>query len=363
MRIRYSKWDDAWGRGAFDARSLLKIFNQLLLRTGGDVDEALRWMEQLGARYGFFDENFGRKDLEKLLEKEGIVSRQDGRSRLTRKGERFIREDSLMHVFGQLAKGGAGEHRVGDAGRGGEKLTETRSWQFGDTTSDLDSTSTLRNAIRRAGFERIELAEDDLEVYETEHLTSTATVLAIDVSHSMVLYGEDRFTPAKQVALALTELILRRFRKDTLDVVLFGDDARPVPIRRLPYVEVGPFHTNTRAGLATARQILMRKRQANKQIFMITDGKPSALTERGRIYKNPFGLDRRIVNKTLEEAALCRRRGIVITTFMIASDPYLREFVEELTRVNRGRAYFTEPDDVGSHLLVDFIRNRNRRVR
>jgi uncharacterized protein with von Willebrand factor type A (vWA) domain len=363
MRIRYSQWDEAWGRGSFDVRTLVRLFTQILLQTGGDVDEALRWMERLGERYGFFDENFGREELRRLLEKEGLVATRQGRSRLTPKGERFIREDSLLHVFGRLRKDREGDHRVSAAGRAGEKLTETRAWQFGDTTSDLDPTATIRNAIRRGGFERIDLAEDDLEVYETEHLTSTATVLAIDVSHSMVLYGEDRFTPAKQVALALTELILRRFKKDSLDVVLFGNEARQVPVRKLPYVEVGPFYTNTRAGLSLAQQILLRKRQANKQIFMVTDGKPSALTEGGRLYRNPFGLDRRIVNKTLEEAARCRRKRIVITTFMIASDPYLREFVEELTRVNRGRAYFSSPEDIGSHLLVDFIRNRNRRVR
>jgi len=363
MRIRYSEWSEPRGRGAFDAKTLLRLFQQLLLRTGGDVEEALRWMEHLGERHGIFDENFTREALRKHLEKEGLIASRQGRLALTRKGERFVREESLLQIFGRLDKGGDGEHRVPVEGKGGERLTETRAWRYGDATSDLDATSTLRNAIRRAGFDRLEIAEDDFEVFETEHLTATATVLAIDVSHSMVLYGEDRFTPAKEVALALTELILRRFKKDSLDIVLFGNEARQIPIRELPYVEVGPFHTNTRAGLALAQQILLRKRQANRQIFMVTDGKPSALTEGGRLYKNPFGLDRRIVNKTLEEAARCRRKGIVITTFMIASDPYLREFVEDLTRINRGRAYFSEPDAIGSHLLVDFIRHRSRRVR
>jgi uncharacterized protein with von Willebrand factor type A (vWA) domain len=179
----------------------------------------------------------------------------------------------------------------------------------------------------------------------------------------MVLYGEDRFTPAKKVALALTELILRKYKKDTLDVVLFGNEARQVPISQLPYVQVGPYYTNTKAALALAQQILQRRKQANKQIFLITDGKPSVLVENGRVYRNAFGLDRRICNKTLEEAARARRKKITITTFMIASDPYLQEFVEELTRINRGRAYFSSPEDVGSALFVDFIRNRNRRVR
>jgi Ca-activated chloride channel homolog len=180
----------------------------------------------------------------------------------------------------------------------------------------------------------------------------------------MILYGEDRITPAKRTALALAELIQTRYPKDALHVVLFGDDAWEVPLSDLPYVGVGPFHTNTRAGLQLAQEILRKKRQANRQIFMLTDGKPSALTERGgRIYKNPFGLDRRVVSKTLDEAANCRRRGIPITTFMLTQDPMLVDFVERLTRINRGRAYYSQPDRVGDFVFVDYLRNRRRRVR
>jgi len=361
MRFRYVGSDAR--QQLRDLKWLLRIFNQLLLRTGGDVEEALHWMERLGEHHGLFDGDRTFEEFKRALEREGIIKDQDGTSRLTRKGERIIREDSLGQIFSRLAKDRPGDHGVPVAGTGGERLPETRPWRFGDTTGDLDPASTLRNAIRRGGVEDLHLAEDDFEVFETEHRSATATVLAIDISHSMVLYGEDRFTPAKQVALALTELILRRFKKDSLEVVLFGNEAFRVPIAKLPYVEVGPFYTNTRAGLQMAREILQRKRQANRQIFMITDGKPSVLTERGRVYRNAFGLDRRIVNKTLEEAALCQRKGIVITTFMVATDPYLQQFVEELTRVNRGRAYFSSPDDVGSYLFVDFIRNRNRRLR
>ena len=327
MRIRYSKGDDS--DRPYDLKDLIRIFNQLLLRTGGDPEEALRWMEALDERNGFFGEEMTFEDFKKALEKEGIIEQRDGRRQLSRKGERIIREDSLGHVFSNLQKDRPGNHGVPVAGAGGERLTETRPWQFGDATSELDPNTTLRNAIRRGGYDQLSLTEEDFEVYDTEHLSATATVLAIDISHSMVLYGEDRFTPAKQVALALTELILRKFKKDSLDIVLFGNEAFRVPIKQLPYVEVGPYYTNTRAGLSMAREILTRKRQANRQIFMITDGKPSVLTERGRVYRNAFGLDRRIVNKTLEEAQRCQRKGIVITTFMIASDPYLQEFVEE----------------------------------
>ena len=179
----------------------------------------------------------------------------------------------------------------------------------------------------------------------------------------MTLYGEDRITPAKRVALALTELISTRYPKDKIDVVLFGDDAHVIGIDRLPYITNGPYHTNTRAGLITAQEILKRRKSANRQIIMITDGKPSAIHVEGRLYKNPFGLDRRVVAKTLEEAGRCRRKGIPITTFMLTTDPYLKSFVEDFTRVNRGRASFAESERLESFVLVDFLRNRRRRTR
>jgi uncharacterized protein with von Willebrand factor type A (vWA) domain len=207
------------------------------------------------------------------------------------------------------------------------------------------------------------LVEDDLEIYETEHLTSCATVVAIDISHSMILYGEDRITPAKTVALALTELITTKYPKDHLDVILFGDRAEQVMLAEIPYIQAGPYHTNTREGLQLARGLLSRQKQPNKQIFLITDGKPSAITEGGRIYKNPFGLDMRIVNLTLEEADVCRRQKVVITTFMLATDPMLTQFVEKLTQINRGRAYFASPYNLGEFILADYIKNRRRRVR
>jgi uncharacterized protein with von Willebrand factor type A (vWA) domain len=180
----------------------------------------------------------------------------------------------------------------------------------------------------------------------------------------MILYGEDRITPAKRMALALTELVRTRYPKDWLAVVTFGDEAQEVPVDSLPYVQVGPFHTNTRAALRLARRLLARRRQANRQILMVTDGKPSALTEPdGEVYKNPFGLDRRVVAKTLEEADRCRREGIPVTTFMLTEDPTLVEFVERFTAVNRGRAYFASAGRIGGAVLVDYLRNRRRRVR
>jgi uncharacterized protein with von Willebrand factor type A (vWA) domain len=211
--------------------------------------------------------------------------------------------------------------------------------------------------------EELTLREGDLQVFEAERYVSVATALLLDISHSMVLYGEDRITPAKRVALALVELIRSRYPKDALHIILFGDDAREISVRDLTYAGVGPYHTNTQAALRLARQILLRKKHTNRQIFMITDGKPSALFEEGKLYLNPFGLDRKIINKTLEEAAECRRQRIPVTTFMLAQDPLLVQFVEDLTRVNRGRAFFSSLDRLEQTVFVDYMQNRQKRIR
>jgi uncharacterized protein with von Willebrand factor type A (vWA) domain len=210
----------------------------------------------------------------------------------------------------------------------------------------------------------MQLTERDLEVRDTEHSAACATVLLLDVSHSMVLYGEDRITPAKQVALALAEMIMTRFRKDSLDVVLFGDEALPVRVKDILYVGAGPFHTNTQEGLRFARQILEGRRQINRQIFIITDGKPTVVRlDNRRLYRNVMGPDVVIESKTLDEARLCRRRKIPITTFMLATDPDLQAFVRKMTEVNRGRAYLATPDRLGGFVFMDFMANRRRRVR
>ncbi|NND70490.1 MAG: VWA domain-containing protein, partial [Rhodothermales bacterium] len=243
------------------------------------------------------------------------------------------------------------------------RQAETRSWEFGDDVSRLDMTGTLSNAFRRGGFDDWNLRADDLEVFETDHQTNSATVVMIDLSHSMILYGEDRITPARRTAMALSELILTRYPKDTLDIVAFGNDAWEVSVKDLPYLRVGPFHTNTRSGLQRARDILRRRKNGNKQIFLITDGKPSCHYEYGKLYKNSFGLDRKIVNRVLDEAVMCRRERITITTFMIAHDPYLQRFVRQLTEANQGRAYFSSLDNLGAFIFEDYIRNRRRSVR
>ncbi|HUP46495.1 MAG TPA: VWA domain-containing protein [Thermoanaerobaculia bacterium] len=363
MRHRYGYLDPDLIRQILNEMGLRRLFNHLLLQTGGDVEEAMRWMRALQDR-GLIDPGV---DLEaffaRLVEENVLGQDAEGNVVLAAGGERQIRRDALDEIFGGLDKSAAGYHSVAQAGQGSERLTETRSWQFGDDPMSLDSVRTLQNAMKHNDpSDPISLVEEDFEVFETEHNSSCATVVMIDISHSMILYGEDRITPAKKVALALTELILTKYPKDSIDVLLFGDHAVEVPISEIPYVKVGPFHTNTKAGLELAQRILRRRKHNNKQIFMITDGKPSALHEGGRLYTNSFGLDMKIVNRTLEEADRCRRAGIPITTFMLATDPMLVNFVEQLSQINRGRAFYSSPDRLGEYILADYIRNRRKFV-
>ncbi|HET7705779.1 MAG TPA: VWA domain-containing protein [Thermoanaerobaculia bacterium] len=363
MRHRYGYLDPELIRQLLNEMGLRRLFNHLLLQAGGDVEEAMQWMRALQER-GLIaadvdlDEFFAR-----LMEENIIGTDANGNVVMAAGGERQIRRDALDEIFGGLDKSAAGYHSVAKAGQGSERLTETRQYQFGDDPMSLDAGRTLQNAMKHNDpDDAIRINEDDLEVFETEHNSSCATVVMIDISHSMILYGEDRITPAKKVALALTELILTKYPKDSIDVLLFGDDAVEVPISEIPYVKVGPFHTNTKAGLELAQRILRRRKHNNKQIFMITDGKPSALTEGGQLYTNSFGLDMKIVNRTLEEADRCRRAGIPITTFMLATDPMLVNFVEQLSQINRGRAFYSSPDRLGEYILADYIRNRRKFV-
>ena len=341
---------------------LMKLFSFLLVREDGDAERALELLDAIADRHGLFDEEFTFDDFKRQLAEQRYLANSPTGVKLTPKGERFVRSSPLDQIFGGLDFGDEGQHRTPHLGDRGERLTETRPYAFGDEVQDIDFNRSFTNALMRTEGRGFGLTEDDLEVYETENHVSVATVLMLDVSHSMILYGEDRITPAKRVALALTELILTKYPKDAFHVVLFGDDAKEISVKDLTYAGVGPYHTNTHAGLRLARHILMRKKHANKQIFMITDGKPTALFEEGQLYLNPFDLDRKIVNKTLDEAAECRRYGIPITTFMIARDPYLIRFIERLTETNHGRAFYSSIDHLEQTVFVDFVRNRRRRV-
>ncbi len=364
MRYRYSSWDEEEVRRILQALGLMSLYNQLLLMTGGDVEEVFRILKILQSRGiigADIDLDAFREELlrQKLISKGTSPSAAHG---LTRKGEKKLRADFLNQIFANLKKDIRGEHLTSATGQGKEVLPEIRPYQFGDATEDIAFRESLEHSLRR-GIDEFRIEEEDLHVHETAYNTGCATVLMLDISHSMVLYGEDRITPAKKVALALTELILTQFPHDSLNCILFGDDAWEVKIDDLPYVTVGPYHTNTKAGLELAQKILMTRHQANRQIFMITDGKPSCIFKGGELYKNPWGLDPEIVNKTLNEAGNCRRRGISIITFMIARDAYLVDFVERMTRANQGRAYFTSPSHLGEYLFVDYIKNRKKKIR
>jgi uncharacterized protein with von Willebrand factor type A (vWA) domain len=362
MRHRYSFLDPALLGEMLRQLDLRDLFQKLILAAAGDVEEAMEWMRRLQEQ-GYLDASIDLEEFFVALEAQRWLGRDaDGTVRLTRSGERQIRRSAFDEIFSSLRRGADGYHPLKAPGQGVEPLEENRAYEYGDDLHRIDAVRSFHNALKRTRGE-LELAEEDLEVREAEHLTACATVLAIDISHSMVLYGEDRITPAKTVALALTELITSRFARDSLEVVQFGDRAERVSISDLTYIDAGPYHTNTREALALARGLLARRKQPNKQVILITDGKPSAITEGGGVYRNPYGLDMKIVNRTLEEADLCRRQDIVITTFMIATDPALVDFVEKLTRINRGRAYYASPHDLGEFILADYIRNRRRRIR
>lgn len=364
MKYRFEKFDESLREAIQNFRTLMDLFQNLVLRTNGDVERALEFLRSMQAQ-GYIPEDWDLDEFERKLENDEFVQRTPEGRVLTKKAERTIRVSSLEQIFGNLKIGGVGGHPTPHEGMGGvESQPERRPYQFGDEIRNIDFSDSIMNSIRRTGLGEFDLGEQDLTVLETDHHTSCATVILIDVSHSMILYGEDRITPAKQVAMALSELILTRFQKDSLDIVLFGDEAMRVTVRDLPYVGAGPFHTNTQEGLRFARRILERRHQTNKQIFLVTDGKPTVIRlGDGRLYRNVGGLDPIIVNRTLDEAVMCRRRRIPITTFMVADDPYLKQFVQQLTERNRGRAYFTSADRLGSYLLVDFMENRRRKVR
>jgi Ca-activated chloride channel family protein len=287
----------------------------------------------------------------------------EARFEITDKTIDFLGFKTLKDLMGSLGKSSFGRHDTRDLATGVESGGISRPYEFGDTLN-LDISATLFNAVRREGSKvPIELDYPDLMVHQTEYQSSCATVLMLDCSHSMILYGEDRFTPAKKVALALSHLIRTQYPGDSLHLVLFHDSAEEMPLGELARVQVGPYYTNTREGLRLARRILSRQKKDMKQIVMITDGKPSALTlDDGRIYKNAFGLDPLVVTQTLEEVGRCRRSGILINTFMLASDYSLVHFVQKVTELCRGKAYFTTPYTLGQYLLMDYMQKKTRHI-
>ena len=347
---------------------LFDVFSELITHTSGDVDEALDWLNILDKEYSLTTEDYTMEDFIEDLKKKGYLREEiqpDGQGQLsiTAKTERVLRKNAMDQIFGKIRKNGAGNHKSKKSGQGDESTGEFRDFQFGDSFENISITESLKNAQINNGVGEFRLTEQDLVVEDTHHKSQMSTVLMIDISHSMILYGEDRITPAKKVAMALAELITTSYPKDTLDVIVFGNDAWPIKIKDLPYLNVGPYHTNTVAGLELAMDILRRKRNTNKQIFMITDGKPSCLRmPDGQYYKNSNGLDQMIVEKCYTMAAQARKMHIPITTFMIAQDPYLQSFVEQFTASNKGKAFFTGLKGLGEMIFHDYETNRKKRI-
>ncbi|WP_199118247.1 VWA domain-containing protein [Pedobacter sp. ASV28] len=348
-------------KGGFD--ELLKLFTELLNYTAGDAGEALAWMNELDKQYKFTNNDYGMGDFIEDLKEKGYLKEEEGQTKITAKTEQTIRKSALEEIFGKLKRAGKGNHNSNISGLGEEKNADRREYSFGDSLDQIDMTASIHNAQINHGIGNFHLTERDLEVEEKDYKTLTSTVLMIDISHSMILYGEDRITPAKKTAMALAELIKTKYPKDTLDIVVFGNDAWPITIKDLPYLQVGPYHTNTLAGLELATDLLRRRKTHNKQIFMITDGKPTCLKENGRYYKNSMGLDRKVVGKTLNMAAQCKRLKIPITTFMIAKDPYLQQFVRQFTQINGGRAFYSSLNGLGEYIFEDYIKNRRKTVK
>ncbi|WP_295236815.1 VWA domain-containing protein [Sediminibacterium sp.] len=358
----YSYNPEQNGKTKFE--QLLNIFMQLLTYTSGDAAESLSWMNELDKQYHFTDKDYGMGDFIEDLKQNGYLKEDpaNGDFSITGKSEQTIRKKSLEEIFGKLKKAGKGSHQTFKPGQGDEVNSDTRPFQFGDMLEQIDFTESIRNAQINRGVEAFSMHEDDLQIREADFKTQTSTVLMIDISHSMILYGEDRITPAKKVAMALCELITTKYPKDTIDIVVFGNDAWSIEMKDLTYLKVGPYHTNTVAGLELAMDLLRRRKNPNKQIFMITDGKPTCLKIGKQYYKNSFGLDRKVVNRCINLAAQCKKLKIPITTFMIASDPYLQQFVQEFTEMNNGKAYFASLDKLGAFIFKDFESGKRKTV-
>ena len=355
---------EAQSQSPFDR--LFDIFKELITHTSGDFDEAINWLKELDKEYSLTNEDYTIEDfIEDLKEKgyikEEIDSNGDGNISLTAKTEQAIRQQALNQIFGKIKKNGIGNHKSNKQGQGDEHTGDFRAFQFGDSIEKISVTESLKNAHINHGINDFKLSENDLVIEESFHKSQMSTVLMVDISHSMILYGEDRITPAKKVAMALAELVTAKYPKDTLDVIVFGNDAWQIEVKDLPYLQVGPYHTNTIAGLELAMDILRRRKNPNKQIFMITDGKPTCMKVGIKYYKNAFGLDPKIFNKTLNLATQCRRLHIPVTTFMIASDPYLKQFVQEFTTANNGNAYYSSLKGLGHVIFEDYKRNRRKR--
>ena len=359
---RFSEYVPSKEGSVFD--QLLELFKEMLVYTSGDVSESLAWLTQVDKEYGITNEEYGMGDFIQDLIDKGLIQNPDPQNPgfvPSSKLEVALRRKALEDIFGQLKKTKHGNHSTTYGGKGDDYTADLKPYEFGDALDNLAIWESIRNPQINHGIDEFQLTQKDLEVKETYYQSQTSTVLMIDISHSMILYGEDRITPAKKVAMALAELITTRYPKDTLDILVFGNDAWQIEIKDLPYLKVGPYHTNTIAGLELAMDLLRRRRNPNKQIFMITDGKPTYMKKGKSYYKNAFGLDRKIINRTLGLATRCRKLQIPVTTFMIARDPYLVQFVDQFTKANNGKAFYSSLQGLGEFIFMDYKNNKRKR--
>jgi Ca-activated chloride channel family protein len=356
--------EQALENGDFLDEEMREQIEQLRMegKLGEMIDELMERMQQEG--FISVDQPF-QSDPSRPSSVGGQAGESQAQTRfeVTDKSLDFLGYKTLRDLLASFGRSSFGRHDTRDMSTGIEASGSSKPYEFGDTLN-LDITATLANAIQRDGLTLpLNIEYSDLRVHQCEYQSSCATVVMLDCSHSMILYGEDRFTPAKKVAMALSHLIRTQYPGDTLSLVLFHDSAEELPLSQLARVKVGPYYTNTREGLRLAQRILARQRKDMKQIVMITDGKPSALTlEDGRIYKNAFGLDPLVVSETLHEVAKCKRAGILINTFMLASDLGLVQFVQKVTEMCRGKAYFTTPYTLGQYLLMDYVSNKTKTI-
>ena len=359
---RFSEYVPDEERSVFD--QLLELFKEMLVHTSGDVTESLAWLTQVDKEYKITNEDYGMGDFIQELIDKGLITNPDPKNPgfvPSSKLEVALRKKALEDIFGQLKKTKMGNHSTNYGGKGDDYTADLKPYEFGDPLDNIAMSESIKNAQINQGINEFQLTQRDLEVKETYYQSQTSTVLMIDISHSMILYGEDRITPAKKVAMALAELITTRYPKDTLDILVFGNDAWQIEIKDLPYLQVGPYHTNTVAGLELAMDLLRRRRNPNKQIFMITDGKPTCIKKGKGYYKNAFGLDRKIINRTLGLATRCRKLQIPVTTFMIARDPYLVKFVDQFTKANNGKAFYSSLQGLGEFIFMDYKNNKRKR--
>lgn len=347
-----------------DFERLFNLFKELLLHTSGDVDEALAWMTELDKKYKLTHSGYTLSDFINDLKNRGYLSDRNAGSPKkvpTTKLEKALRQDALEQIFDQLKKSKSGHHTTSISGIGDEHGADLRAFEFGDALEHIDAESSIKNAFIHHGINEFSLSPEDLVVHDQYLQSQTSTVLMINISHSMILYGEDRITPAKKVAMALAELITTRYPKDTLDIIVFGNDAWQIQLSDLPYLQVGPYHTNTVAGLELAIDILKKKKSANKHIMMITDGKPTCIKKGKKYYQNSWGLDRTIINRTLSLAITCRRMQIPVTTFMIAKDPLLVQFVDQFTAANGGKAFYSSLQGLGEFIFMDYKQQKRNK--